>query len=379
MLKIGVLGIGNGGSQVARLAFEEAGIPAIAINSSEEDLNTVSTIPSLLIGDGQGSGKDRGESKRMLKSAVEKLIDNEYLSEFMNELEFVFIAATTGGGTGSGLAPLVTALIEKKFPNVKPVLIGIMPTYKEKLSAQDNTSEHYRELLNGLPDATYMVYDNNQFSHINSPSLLLEAVNRDIVEDLVILQGTYQYQTQYDSIDKKESSILLTTPGRLAVLKAFDIKEADLDNQTIDDLLLKNLSESATAEIDRNRDVNAWGVISNLSPALTEKFNYNMPGLTEIIGEPIEAFQHVYVTQDKSESNNVFVILGGLTAPNTRLQKVFDRTEEIVKKQEALDQRTNIFDDVDNSKARTLRTKQRAVVSEAEQDGDDLNDILNRF
>ena len=55
MLKIGVIGIGNTGNQVAALAKERLNVPVIAINSSEKDLETVpDTIPKKLIKDKDG-------------------------------------------------------------------------------------------------------------------------------------------------------------------------------------------------------------------------------------------------------------------------------------------------------------------------------------
>ena len=58
-LKVAVIGIGNGGSQVA-LAAAKKGIPCMVMNTSTKDLDDSvigSTINAFRIGDGWGSGK----------------------------------------------------------------------------------------------------------------------------------------------------------------------------------------------------------------------------------------------------------------------------------------------------------------------------------
>ena len=383
MLKIGVIGIGNGGSQVAKLAKEKLNVTALAINSSEDDLKTVyENINTLQIGNGAGTGKNRQLSKEFFKSSYDKVINSKDVEELIKGLDVIYVVTTTGGGTGGGTSPLFTALMIDKFKkanvDTKIVLMTIMPTIKEGNSAQDNTQLFYRELFNTMPDLTYMVYDNNKFVNDYGPAALLNEVNLDIVDDIAILSGAYQFTTQYDSIDKQESIILNSTPGRLAVLKLYDIKEKDLDNLTLDDLLLSGMDKCSLADLQRDRDIVSRGVISNLNESLTKKFNFNMPKITEVLGEPIESFQHVYVNTEAGEPNNLFVILGGLSAPNDRLQKTLERAAEIREMHEAKSKKPNIFDDHDISGSNSLR--QKALNPDTFDDGKTSDDdIFSRF
>lgn len=60
MLKIGVIGIGNAGSQVALVAHKE-GIESMVLNSSEKDLAMVpDDMYKIPLGDLKGAGKNRG-------------------------------------------------------------------------------------------------------------------------------------------------------------------------------------------------------------------------------------------------------------------------------------------------------------------------------
>ena len=138
MLKVGIIGIGNAGSQVASLAYSELKIPVMCINSSEKDLETIPDgIPRKLISDAaafsKGAGKDRSLAKSYLKDSIMPLISAEEFKTFMTELDVVFVVSSTGGGTGSGTAPLITSIINSAFPDTKTVIVGILPVEAEAL------------------------------------------------------------------------------------------------------------------------------------------------------------------------------------------------------------------------------------------------------
>ena len=72
MIEVGVIGIGNCGNQVAKLAKEELSCDVLALNSSKNDLETIpETIPSILVGDERGAGKNRSEAKAVIDKVFE--------------------------------------------------------------------------------------------------------------------------------------------------------------------------------------------------------------------------------------------------------------------------------------------------------------------
>lgn len=205
MLNVGIIGIGNAGNQVAALGAEKLQIPVIAINSSEKDLETLSAgIPKKLIKDAsglsKGAGKDRRLAKQYLKDTILSFISGDEMKEFMKSLDFCFIISSTGGGTGSGTAPVMTTILNKTYPDVKTILIGILPVDSEALSSHVNTLEYLNELYSNLPDQTYMLYDNDKLAGESSYHIL-EEVNEEIIKDIDVLRCTFNYTTKYDSID----------------------------------------------------------------------------------------------------------------------------------------------------------------------------------
>ena len=71
MLKIGLIGCGNAGSQVVDLAVSTAEFEGYIINSSARDVNNCSNIDgnhiSLIGEEGFGAGKDRNRLSNILK------------------------------------------------------------------------------------------------------------------------------------------------------------------------------------------------------------------------------------------------------------------------------------------------------------------------
>ena len=118
MLNVGIIGIGNTGNQVAALAHERLSVPVIAINSSEKDLETIPIdIPKKLIksatGTSHGAGKDRKLAKTYLRDSIKELLGDTELVSLLSEknLDVVFVVSSTGGGTGSGTAPMMANII----------------------------------------------------------------------------------------------------------------------------------------------------------------------------------------------------------------------------------------------------------------------------
>jgi len=341
MLNIGIIGIGNTGNQIASLGKERLNIPVLAINSSDRDLETVpKDIPRKLIvtndTDKQGAGKDRKLAKKYLKSSVTNLIEDEDIVGLMDSVDVVFIISSTGGGTGSGISPIMARIMADKFVDTKVILVGVLPVNGEMLSAHANTLEYLDELNTKLPDQTYMLYDNDKYDGLMSSYKILEQVNNDIISDLDVLRCTYNYTTKYNSIDDRDMMRLISFSGRLIVARLEDFKEKDADTVTIEDMLIDRLKRNSHVEFQRDKKIMGSGLITNLSQPLMDEFDDNIPKVVDFIGDAIHGFIHEYVTADRKEPNNVFLILAGLSPINDKILKINDRIAEIEKNQQVL-------------------------------------------
>ena len=342
MLKIGVIGIGNTGNQVAALAKERLNVPVIAINSSEKDLETVpDTIPKKLIKDkdglSNGAGKDRLLAKKYLKDSVMNIIKDEEVLKLVTPLDVVFIVSSTGGGTGSGTAPMLYKILSSILHDVKIILVGVLPVNNEALSAHVNTLQYLEELYTVLENPTYMLYDNDKLADMPSYQIM-QKVNNEIVSDMDVLCCTYNYTTKFDSIDDRDMTRLISFPGRIVVSRIEDFKEKDCDNVSIEDMIINDLKRNTHVEAQRDKKIMASGIITNLSQALTEEFDNNVPKVREFSGEPLHAFNHIYVNEDRKQPNNVFFIMSGLTPVNDKINLISDRVDEINERQKIMEE-----------------------------------------
>lgn len=382
MLNVGVIGIGNCGNQIACLANKEAHCDVFAINTSENDLATLaSDIPKKLVGDSQGTGKNRAAAKQFLKDSIMELIRDEAFQTFMDKKEVILIVSSMGGGSGSGMAPIMSNIIRDAFRDsdgneMPTILVGVMPRLNEGLSTQVNALDYLHELFDVLQDPTYMIYDNNNFAKETSYKVL-ETVNQQVVEDIKVIQCVYNTSTPYDSIDEKDMKTLLSSPGRIAIASLLNIKEKDLDETNIEDLLIERIKKSAHAELQRDGVIARTGLITNLSDRLNSQFDTHINNVRKFIGEPTEEFLHVTVNNDKALPNNVCLVLTGLSKITDRVDKIRDRIDEInaVQKQHAdeVADSTIAADEIEelNKKRNYRKTSKGTDV--------DLKDIFGKF
>lgn len=372
MLKICTIGIGNAGNQIAELAKTEKDIPGLALNSSQKDLTNVRSIPKLIVGDEKGAGKNRDEAKRFIREQIANLLQQDRFVDFVNEYDVVFIVSSIGGGTGSGMAPIMTDILTRKFSNKRFVLVEVYPPLKESIAAQQNSIDYLKEVREFLPSISYMCYDNNKYAQLPT-SEMMQKVNHEIVEHMAIIRGDYLYPTPFNSIDEKDMLKILETPGRLAIYDLQDIKEKDLDDESIEDKLINIIKNvSSNVELDRDKIVKRTGVITNLNENLNKLFNTNILSVKELIGEPVEGFEHISLGK-KDDTNSVFLILAGLSVPDDRLEKIMQRIDEGLEELSRI-KSSSVLDDARTDSIKELRDTGMKSSSDF-----DLDDIFNRY
>lgn len=372
MLKICTIGIGNCGGQIAELAKVQKKIPGIAINSSQKDLINIESISKVVIGDNFGSGKNRDEAKRFVKAQVANLLNQDAFVDFIKENEVVFVISSIGGGTGSGMSPMLTDIMARKFPDKRFVLIEVYPPLRESIAAQQNSIDYLKEVRQNIPNAVYMAYDNDRRANLPT-SEMMKSVNEEIVEHLAIIRGDYLYPTPYNSIDEKDMIGLLKTSGRLAVYELPDIKEKDIDKESIEDKLIDVIKNVSTnVELDRDKIVKQIGLITNLNKKLDKTFSVELSKLKELVGEPVEGFEHIFVAKE-DEENKVVVILTGLSVPDDRLLKIKQRIDEGLEEL-ARTKTSSVLDDVDMESVKELRGNGIENSNEL-----DLNDLFDKY
>ena len=333
-----IIGIGNCGSQVAYLAertYPEL-FDTVYVNSSEADLAMVKTEHDNLkfkIGDRdeiEGSGKNRTKMKEYLMADINTILADSNLQECIVEKKYCLVVTSAAGGTGSGAAPVLMEIMRQLFPDTNFILIGVLPQLNASLMEQGNALEFLNELYDVLgSDTTYMIYDNEATSDL-PPTRALEEVNKNIVEDLKVLTGVDNYPTPYESIDEADMESIITTPGRLLVVRiSKQLTEKSMEDNKLDDIIIKAIKKSAHTETDRNKKVVRWGIITYFTDQVNRLYSPELEGLNDFIGTPVERFNHNAINDGSEALNFLYMIASGLSPINDRVKKITDRIDEL--------------------------------------------------
>lgn len=376
MLKTAIIGVGNAGGNVAKLVHEEASFPAIALNTSNQDLSAIGdSIPVLLFGDGKGIGKNRDGSKEELKKSVQALVSDEKMLNVLNGAELIFVVSSCGGGTGSGTALILATIVGISYPNATVIPIGIAPQLSEGFGSQLNFVDYYSDLKKKADALSYMIYDNNQYANLPHKQMI-DTVNHQICRHIQVLSGVFNNQTDLDSIDDRDMITIVSAPGRLIVADATDIKERDVDSSdAIEKMLIEDLKNSAIAEPQRDGRVTSSGIIADISEKLP--FNPMIPTVQEYIGVPVDSFQHISINTDKAIGNNVYLILSGLSLIRDRKDRATEIIKERNKKQMEIEAEED--DDDDLSELRNYKNKRVLKKKEKPTETATFDDIFKSF
>ena len=336
--KIAIIGVGNCGSQVALLAQTKYPdiFDSIYINTSESDLAMVKSKEGLKFKIGkrnevEGSGKNRTKMKEYLMEDINKILTDQSLQNMIANKKYTFIISSAAGGTGSGAAPVLMEIMRQMFPDTNFILVSVLPQISASLMEQGNALEFLNELYDVLGESTtYMIYDNENTADL-PPTKALEVINENIVEDLHVLSGVDNYPTPYESIDEADMESIITTPGRLLVVRLNSkLTEKTMEDSNLDEMIVKGIKQSAHAETDRNKKVIRWGIITYFTDAVNKLYTSEFRKLADFIGTPIERFNHNAINDTKNESLNfLYMIASGLSPINDRVVKITDRIEEL--------------------------------------------------
>ena len=356
MIKISIIGIGNAGSQIAMLAKKSKEFPAIAINSSERDIDSVKGyIESIIFGDHEGAGKDRSIAKRFVAENAAQMLGEEPLIDMINQTDYIFIVSSAAGGTGSGSAPIITDILNQYYnsklkKNEKGkvfINIGILPSLGESVGAQRNTAEYLAEM--SALGGSFMLFDNDRVK--GTPNKVFDTINRSVVDTLCLIRGDYSINSAFGMIDEKDMWKLVSQPGLIFVDILKEIYEEKIpENGSVEDMIIEHINKhSCMVKIDRDRIVKRLGYIGTLSEDVHSYFDENLPKIRATYGEPIEDFRHFTVNEDDTESNMIAIVMSGMSIPENRLKTIkhrIDDAEAALSKQKSGSLLSGIIDSV---------------------------------
>ena len=331
LLRVGVLGSGNFGGQVASVAANE-GFPAIALNASARDLDLLhkDVIP-FQIGDGKGTGKNRDYAEEFLTDHISVIEDEEFV-KFITSNDVIVIAGSAGGGFGSNTVPILAQTLTEEYPDTLFIVLTTFPKQSETYTAQNYTENFMRSLItadedgNSVPYVPYIIYDNEKCKNM-TPEKMSEKILSTVIEDLCVMRGDYVLQTNTGGIDERDLLTALSVPGRLIVSKLVGVDESSLVDDSIVSTIREDITNSVNAGMVDDKLISASALMYNLNNDLLRYASNIEEDIQTEFGQHITDYRNEAITEEHEPF--IVTILAGLTEPTVRIDKVIARRQSI--------------------------------------------------
>ncbi len=320
-LRMSVIGVGNAGCQ-ACVKLVKDGHNVFVINSSQKDLDdriVDKAIPSYIIGNCRGAGRNRDTAKIFLKTELEKLFSTEAFSKMIQDSDIIVVVASTAGGTGSGCGPLLVNRIQTMFPNKTAIFFGVLPKFSESAQAQFNALECMKEVSNDKYPMPYMIADLHAYE--NDPSdVAYDKIATYITDCLNVIRGDYMVESPFGMIDENDLLTIINENGYMVINHIQGIQQKDLEQHTVQSMLIEQIKKGTAARFQKDKVVRKAGIIINTPEQADDPCKAgNYEELEEYIGYPLDVFTN-YSICDKPKGNAA-LIMAGMSKPIDRLSE----------------------------------------------------------
>lgn len=225
-MKLALIGVGQAGGKIVDTFLDHdqttAGPDiihhALAINTAESDLAGLSHVPDsnrLLIGQtevgGHGVGGDNELAARIAEREIEEI--HAGLNDIaVHEINAFLLVAGLGGGTGSGIAPVLTNHLQELYE--EPIYgLGILPAADEGGIYTLNAARSMKTLVDRIDNL--LLFDNEAWRNVGeSVDAGYDAMNRELVTQIDLLFRAGEIEEGADVAESVvDSSEIINTLG----------------------------------------------------------------------------------------------------------------------------------------------------------------------
>ena len=310
MLKLGILGLGQAGSNIADYAITK-GFSAVVANTAHIDLNTLKYIPNenkLFLKGFNGAGRDRSIGKSAMVENAESLF--ELCKAKLNECDIVFIAGGGAGGTGSGALPVATDILLELFPIVN--IMYVFPDDLESTASKINAYDCFSELSDNPQIGSIFIIDNDKGRQkLKQPKYMVhKELNTNFI-DLVVAVNEFTDKMSYtNNFDERDLFDILSTRGCTLITHTKPQDISEFSDSDLSALIRQSWTNNYSPDYDSNNVIKA-AILGNLPKHLSGKFN---------------------LSDDETKQDNnceFYGIYSGLKFPNERLEKIKSDVEKV--------------------------------------------------
>jgi len=220
-INCGFMGVGGGGGKMAK-AFLDLGFnKTLLVNTTTKDQpDDVPEENFVLIPGADGVGKDIGLGKKVLSE--NSSIVEDALRSRLGALDWIFVLAGGGGGTGSA-ANVLSGAVSRYLRSVEAagrmVYIVSKPTAQELLNP--TIAANYESLIEDISEFPHIVIDNERQLQLLRGKVgmlnLYPAANKNFAKLLGLVLKLASENSPIQTFDTKDLERCLSTPGRIVL------------------------------------------------------------------------------------------------------------------------------------------------------------------
>lgn len=301
MLKenVAFIGLGACGGNIA-LGFQKKNYHTLFINGSEQDNQSLQGARNVLRLEGfDGCGGNRKNAELALANNLDVLEEIKKIKE-----DIIFLVFSTGGSTGSGIAPIMCDLLlelnEDGSFQKTVCCIAVLPKRTEALQKHINAYQCIQELSEKTEIGSCILIDNNKMDDV----MKINAVIINLL-DLFLTDESY---SKRGNVDKSERLTMLEQRGALLLSKVCTSKATDLE------ILESLFTKSIFAPIEPD------GVVEHIAVINSTEEGISVEPIKKAVGIP----QNVFIGYGAKKT---ITVLSGLSFPITYLREIKENAE----------------------------------------------------
>jgi cell division GTPase FtsZ len=336
-LKMAFLGVGQGGGRVAQ-AFHDLGyVRVCALNTTDQDLASLSIPNKLVIGkDRGGAGKDPEQGRLAAEESFEDIMEM-LLRVYGQDVEQAFLCVGAGGGSGTGswsvaLRALKEYLSTTQIESTTERKVGVimtMPKRSEGARVQANALKALEEAIElcDRGDIKTLILVDNAKIHSILPGLSVKnfwkVANQNFASVLHTFNILAAQNSEYSTFDRSDFRSILR--NGILIFGMTSVEKWD-SKEDISKAIRQNLAGTLLADgFDLTKADMAGAIIVAHDDVLAElpmeHLDSAFHSLGRIIGnEGITLHNGVY--ESANSGMKVFTMISGLEPPAARLQEL---------------------------------------------------------